>query len=118
MIDLIFHPSGLEITGEVFHRADTISVLAIETPVMAIEDVLTTKLHALDEHSLDYTSLLAIARSLREQIDWSALRARTAGLPYAKPFFTLVEELRIAPAQAATGAGAIPRVRVISGDSA
>jgi len=118
MIDLIFHPSGLEIGDEVFERADTIAVLAVDAPVMAIDDVLTTKLHALDEHSLDYTSLLAIARSLREQIDWQALRARTEGLPYAKPFFTLVEELRIAPAEVAAPPSAAARVRVVSSDGA
>src|SRR5438270_345355 len=40
MIDLIFHPSGLDMTDEVIERADTIPVLAVATPVMAIEDVL------------------------------------------------------------------------------
>ena len=100
MIDLIFHPSGLEMTDEVFERADTIAVLAVATPVMALEDVLSTKLHALDEHRLDYTSLLQIVRAVCEQIDWAQLRTRTADSPYARAFFTLVEELEIAPAPA------------------
>ncbi|MBV9166667.1 MAG: nucleotidyltransferase, partial [Solirubrobacterales bacterium] len=72
MVDVIFHPSGLDITDEVLARADTISVLAIATPVMALEDMLATKLMSLNEHSLDYRSVLAIARALREQIDWDA----------------------------------------------
>jgi Uncharacterised nucleotidyltransferase len=114
MIDLIFKPSGLEMTDEVFARADTIAVLAIETPVMALEDVLSTKLHALGEHSLDYTNLLSIARSVREQIDWPQLRARTADWPYARPFFTLVEQLGIAPAASKTQPSPVSRVRVIS----
>lgn len=97
MIDLIFAPAGLEMTDEVLARADTISVMAVATPVMALEDVLVTKLHALDEHSLDYASLIGIARSLREQIDWARLKARTQDSPYAGAFFTLVEELCIAP---------------------
>ena len=37
-----------------------------------------------------------IARSLREQIDWDELRRRTDESAYAKPFFTLVEELGLA----------------------
>jgi hypothetical protein len=115
MIDLIFHPSGLEMTDEVFARADKISVLAVETPVMAIDDVLATKLTALDEHSLDYTSLLAIARAVREQVDWPQLKARTSGSPYAAAFFTLVEALGIAPSPARSRATAAQgRVRVIS----
>lgn len=100
MVDVILHPSGLEITDEVLARADTISVLAIATPVMALEDMLATKLMSLNEHSLDYRSALAIARALREQIDWDSLAARTGGSPFAKAFFTLVRELGIAPSVA------------------
>jgi Uncharacterised nucleotidyltransferase len=113
MIDLIFQPSGLEMTDEVFQRADTIPVLAVATPVMAIDDVLATKLMALTEHSLDYSSLLAIARAVREQVDWAALRARTSSSPYAQAFFTLVERLGIAPV--ASKPHSTPRVRVVEG---
>jgi Uncharacterised nucleotidyltransferase len=114
MIDLIFQPSGLEMNDEVFARADTIPVLSVATPVMALEDVLTTKLFALDEHSLDYTHLVAIARAVREQVDWAALRARTSSSPYSHAFFTLVQSLGIAPAQAKPQAPAPSRVRVLN----
>jgi hypothetical protein len=117
LIDLIFCPSGLELTDEVFARAETISVMAVGMPVMALEDVLVTMLYALDEHALDYSRLLAITRALREQIDFSALRRRAGGSPYAKAFITLVEELGIAPARERTrraGSGEPQtRVRVI-----
>src|SRR5437588_7147037 len=115
MIDLIFKPAGLEMTDEVLERAEMISVLAVATPVMALEDMLATKLIALDEHSLDYSSLVAIARALREQIDWRQLRARTSGSPYAKAFFTLVEELGVAEPRADPRAERAPtsRVRVV-----
>jgi hypothetical protein len=114
LIDLIFEPSGLEMTDEVFQRAETIPVLSVATPVMALEDVLVTKLHALDEHSLDYTNLLSIARSVREQIDWQQLRARTCGSPYAAPFFALVEQLELAPGASSAHPGRAGRVRVVS----
>jgi putative nucleotidyltransferase-like protein len=117
LIDLIFCPSGLELTDEVFARGEEISVMALGTPVMALEDALVTMLYALDEHALDYSRLLAITRALREQIDWPALRRRAAGSPYAKAFITLVEELGIAPSpERAREAGpgeAHARVRVI-----
>jgi Uncharacterised nucleotidyltransferase len=115
MIDLIFCPAGLTMTDEVFERAEWISVMSVNTPVMALDDVLTTKLNALDEHTLDYTQLLAIARALREQIDWQLLRARCGDSPYAQAFFTLVQELGIAPAQAGRPRQPSARVRVLNG---
>jgi predicted nucleotidyltransferase len=108
-IDLIFCAEGLPITDEVIERGEQINVLAMSVRVMALEDVVTTKLLALQEHELDYTSLIQIARSLREKIDWDAVRAQTGDSPYAKAFFTLVEELGIAPR--ATG-DAERRIRV------
>jgi hypothetical protein len=113
LIDIIFGPSGLELTDEVMNRADTMPVMAIAVPVMAVEDMLLTMLLAIDEHSLDLGPLLGIVRALREQIDWPSLRARTGHSPYAKAFFTLVEELGIAPA-ATEAPGGTGRVRVIS----
>ena len=97
LIDLIFAPRGLEVTDEVIERGDLLHVIGITIPVMSIEDVLATKLMALHEHQLDYTSLLRIARAVREQIDWPALRARTAGSPYAAAFFVMCEELELVP---------------------
>lgn len=95
-IDLIFGPRGLPMTDEVIERGEELHVLGITIPVMALDDVLVTKLHALDEHTLDYSPLLRMARALREQIDWPAVRERTSDSPYAKAFFVLVEELGIA----------------------
>jgi hypothetical protein len=122
LIDIIFGPSGVELTDEVFERADTIPVMSVATPVMATEDMLITMLYALDEHCLDYGALVAIARSLREQIDWPSLRARTSSSPYAKAFFTLVEELEVAPRcssrSSPSQANGPSRVRVVPGGAA
>ncbi len=98
LVDLIFGPSGIDMTDEVIERGDVLNVLSMEMRVMSLEDVITTKLEALTEHSLDYAGTLQIARSLREQIDWQVVRERTHASPYAKAFFVLVEELGIAPA--------------------
>lgn len=111
MIDLIYEGAGLSITDEVFARADEMSVEAMVMPVMALEDVLTTKLWAMNERSLDYEHVLQIARSLREQIDWAEVRARTADSPYAAPFFTLVERLGIV-AMPRAAEPSKPRIRV------
>ncbi len=43
----------------------------------------------------DDGSVLELARSLREQVDWDEVRTRTADAPFAKAFFTLLDELEI-----------------------
>jgi hypothetical protein len=70
---------------------------------MSLEDVLVTKLNALEEHELDYERPLEFARSLREQIDWQDVRDRTDGSPYAKAFFTMIEELGIVESSPPSG---------------
>lgn len=99
LIDLIFEPSGVRITKEVLERGEELSVAGMYVRVMALDDILVTKLLALDEHSADYRDLLQIGRALREQIDWAALRERTAASPFARAFFTLADGLRIGSSQ-------------------
>jgi predicted nucleotidyltransferase len=97
MIDLIFAPNSKpEVVPEILERAEVIEIYAITMKVMTVADVLATKLLTLKEHEVDYESVLEIARSCREQIDWDLLRSRTAESPYAKAFFTLAEELGLA----------------------
>jgi hypothetical protein len=109
LIDLIFRPRGLVVDDELIARGEPLHVLGITIPVMSIEDVLATKLLALQEHELDYTSALRIARSVREQIDWRYLRSRTRDSPFAIAFFVLCEELGILP-EGALSAGADVRL--------
>jgi hypothetical protein len=97
MIDLIFEPRGLDMTDDVIERGDPLEVLALPIRVMAIDDAIVTKLLSLTEHYLDYSGLVSMTRALREQIDWDSVRERTSGSPYAKAFFTMVDELGIAP---------------------
>jgi Uncharacterised nucleotidyltransferase len=97
LIDLIFAPSGETVSDENFARAEELEVNAVRMRVAALEDVLTTKLLALGEHEADFGPVLETARSVREQVDWASVRARTAGSPFARAFFTLVEELGIVP---------------------
>jgi predicted nucleotidyltransferase len=95
LIDLIHHALGVPITDEVLGRADDMAVFSISMRVLTLEDLLSSKLLALNEHALDYESVLTIARSLREQVNWQEVRARTTGSPYASAFFTLMEELNL-----------------------
>ena len=68
-----------------------------------------------DEQSLEFAPTLAIARALREQVDWRAIRSRTADSPYARGFLGLLEELGIIDRAPSSDRGAHhPRVRVVS----
>jgi len=96
LIDLIFDPRGGHIES-VLQRAEELEVQAVRMLVMTLEDVMVTKLLALHEHEVDYDSVLEVARSLREQIDWADVRERTSDSPYARAFFFLAEELGILP---------------------
>ena len=100
LIDLIFEPSGMRIDDEVIARGEDLSVMAMHIRVMNLNDILITKLLALDEHSADYGDLILITRSLREQIDWSRLREETSSSPFAVAFFALADGLGISRAAA------------------
>lgn len=113
LVDLIFYPKGIEIDDEVIARGEDLEVLAMPLKVMALEDVLSTKLLALHEHHADYTSLLAMARSLREKVDWDYLRARTEASPFALAFFTMVEGLGIVDGGEPVSDGRHTEVRVV-----
>jgi predicted nucleotidyltransferase len=93
IVDLIFKPAGLTVDDDVMERGDDIEVNGMTFRVMAVDDVMTTKLFAFKEHYLDYADTLEMARVLREQIDWDALREHCSDYAYAQPFFTLAEEL-------------------------
>ena len=95
LIDLIYHPSGLEVDDELLARCEELGVHAVPMRVMPIDDLLVTKLLSLTEHHLDYGPVLEIARALREQITWDDVWDRTSRSPFARTFFALAEELGI-----------------------
>jgi predicted nucleotidyltransferase len=97
LIDLIFRPASGPVDDELLDRAEVIEVYAIRMPVLTVTDVLVTKLLALKEHEIDLAPTIEIARALREQVDWDELRRHTDDSPFAKAFFTLAQELELAP---------------------
>lgn len=103
LVDLIHHPRGLMIDDEVLARGEELSVRSFHVRVMALEDVLTTKLMALTEHSLRYDSLLRIARALREQVDWAQVRQQVEDNDFAVVFLILLDRLGVVPASLSEG---------------
>jgi predicted nucleotidyltransferase len=118
LVDLIFCPKGMEVDDETIARGEEMSVLGMQIRVMALEDVIVTKLNALTEHSLRYETLLAIARALREQVDWDDVHTRSQDSPFARAYFVLLDGLGIVPAKPAKAESERPRpaasVRVLT----
>ena len=102
LVDLIWDFSGLPGVDGLLARADELSVQAQPLPVMALDDVMVSKLCAMDEHALDFAGPLAVARALREQIDWSNVRRRTEHSPFARAFLNLIVDLGIASSDEAS----------------
>jgi hypothetical protein len=95
LIDIIFNPSGGPITTETIARAPVLEVAALRIHVFSLEDVMSSKLLALNEQEPNFGQVLDYARALREQIDWDTVRDRTEASPFARAFFALVEGLGV-----------------------
>src|SRR3954468_19140411 len=95
LVDLIFGPRGIPDVDAVLERAEIVAVAALDLPVVHLDDVMVMKLHAFDEHACDFSSILAIARAVREQVDWDDVRSRTWESPFARGFFAISEGLGI-----------------------
>jgi Uncharacterised nucleotidyltransferase len=95
MVDLIFRPTAMPVTGEMIDRADTMEVESVAMPVLAATDLVTSKLLAMDEHYCDFSQMLPFARSLREQVDWADVAVRTRDNAFARAFLQLARDLDI-----------------------
>lgn len=95
LVDLIFRPVDRQVTDETLADATVMKVAALGMPVMSATTLMVYKLLTFNEHYCDFSKGLPLARSLRERIDWSRVRAETKGSPYATSFLYLVEQLDI-----------------------
>jgi Uncharacterised nucleotidyltransferase len=108
--DWLFKVSCDGVTVDVLHRgsgrplADALAasavreVISVEMPVLDASDLMAQKLLALDEHYCDLSTIVPVARALREQVDWPAVREWTAGHPYAEAVLFLLERLDVVAA--------------------
>lgn len=95
MIDLIFRLAGHLDTQALLDRAEEMNVEAVPMPVLTATDLAIAWLASFSEHHADFPGTLTCVRSLREQVDWSRVRAETAGSAFATAFLVLLRELRI-----------------------
>ncbi|MGH9039055.1 MAG: nucleotidyltransferase [Acidimicrobiia bacterium] len=97
LVDLIFAPSGFDVTPTVLARSEVLNVVGMEMLVLPAADIFVSRLLALSEHQMDFAGLLPLARALREKVDWVEVRARVESSAYARGFLYLLEELEIIP---------------------
>lgn len=95
LVDVLFRMVGEPVTRELLDHSDELEVLAVRMPVLGATQIVSTKMRVLGEHACDFGRLLAIARALREQIDWDVVRADVRDHPYGKAFLFLADELGI-----------------------
>lgn len=97
LVDVLHRLRGVPVSEELVARSEEHEILGIRLPVPPATAVVITKLQSLTEHCCDFAPLLAIVRAVREQLDWEAVRAETAGHPFAEAFLLLVDRLEIGP---------------------
>ncbi len=95
LVDVIFETVEGEVTDEQIARGEQLTVTSMAMNVLRLEDMFALRLQTLNEHYLDYAALLKMARALREQVDWEAVRARVQHTPYGRAFFTMLEGLDV-----------------------
>lgn len=79
----------------IFTRSSWMRVGPTSAYVLSSTDLILESLRVLNPRRLDFSELLQVARSLREQVDWSVVRALTRKSPYARAFLGLLEDVRI-----------------------
>ncbi|EWT07683.1 hypothetical protein N864_01060 [Intrasporangium chromatireducens Q5-1] len=102
MVDVIFRDSDLTAGRDLVERATVMQVLSVDMPVMPATELVASKLNALDEHYCDLTMPLAVARALREQVDWERVERDTSGNDFAAAVLYLLRRLGIIDRAAAT----------------
>jgi len=96
LIDLIFRFYDRVVDDAMLGRSESMSVAAVEMPVLDASDLVVAKLLSLSAHNCDFAPPLLMVRVLREQIDWKVVREGCDESPYAKAFLWLVQLLDIA----------------------
>ena len=97
MVDLIHHLGTHPIGDDLAKKSSELEVLSVVMPVLEATALLESKMRVLREHECDFTSLLQVARALREQVDWQDVQDFAEGNDYAAAFLFLLRRLEVAP---------------------
>ena len=107
LVDLIHRPVERPVTDETLADTSVLPIGAIAVPVLSATELTVHRLLTFTEHECNFAGAIALARSIREQIDWERVRSETKPSPFAQSFLFLLESLElIPPSDAASGAKA------------
>jgi hypothetical protein len=94
-VDLIFELAHQPVTTDVLQRARELSVDSVFMPVLSPTDLVQSLVAAFSEHHCDFGAVLPIARTLREKVDWDAVRRSCGGDPMPDAFLYFLERLQV-----------------------
>lgn len=107
-VDVIFRLASGPVDAALLGRAEEMSVDSVRMPVMSATDLLISKLMALTEHYCDLSPILAVVRSLREQVDADLVDRASRSSPFARAALSLARDLDLLPPAAAAGGSPPP----------
>ena len=93
LVDVLHRINHVPVDRALLDRALTRDVLAVSMPVLPPTEIVIQKLRSLHEHHCDLAPLLPVLRAVREQLDWAALRERTADNPFAEAVLLVCRRL-------------------------
>jgi Uncharacterised nucleotidyltransferase len=96
-VDIIFRLASGPVDDDLLARTDERAVDSVLMPVLSATDLLVSKLRALTEHSCDFGPVLALMRSLREQLDVPFVNEASEGHPFAEAALFLARGLDVLP---------------------
>ena len=107
-VDVIFRLASGPVDGALLGRAEEMSVDSVRMEVMSATDLLVSKLAALTEHYCDLSPILAVIRSLREQLDADLVYRAGESSPFARAALSLARDLDLLPPIATGGISRLP----------
>lgn len=96
-VDVIFRLASGPVDAAMLGRAEEMSVDSVRMPVMSATDLLVSKLLALTEHHCDLSPILAVIRSVREQLDADVVGRAGTRSPFARAALELARDLDLLP---------------------
>lgn len=96
-IDVIHTLAAGPVDQAMLDRAEEMPVESVRMPVLSATDLLVGKMRALSEHACNLEPVLAVARTLREQLDQPTVLDAIRGHPYAEAAMFLIWRLGILP---------------------
>ncbi|AZQ32750.1 hypothetical protein EJ357_04240 [Streptomyces cyaneochromogenes] len=94
-VDFLFELAHRPVTTDLLALAQDVPVDSVHMPVLPPTELMRGLVEAFSEHYCDFGPALAVARALREKVDWEDLRGSCEDEPMPAAFFFLLERLDV-----------------------